>query len=151
MEMNRDLDPQSQQNFETPDAGMDYSSPLPPDTDIYEDDDDGADWFDMKALGLDLDCDDDFDSSSWRFEFPVPTEPVVPVEQLKLQQFDQQVFYIDDEGYAQVYTQGECRTPFTGPASIGVWFGPDHPMQVSIRFSFFLFFFLPYGLFYFFF
>jgi len=36
-------------------------------------------------------------------------------------------FYTDDEGFVQVYTQGECRQFLVEKGSIGVWFGPDHP------------------------
>ncbi|XP_059352407.1 uncharacterized protein LOC130703628 [Daphnia carinata] len=98
-----------------------------------EEDDDGADWFDIEALGLNInDLDEnELDSPTWRFDFPLPMLPVVPVQELKMENFDGQIFYVDNEGYVQVYTQGECRVPFHGKASIGVWFGPNHPSNVS--------------------
>lgn len=118
--------------YETTDDCIDYGhAPVCDENGMEEeDDDDGADWFDMEALtGLSLDELDEngLENPSWRFEFPLPMLPVVPMLQMKTETFDGQVFYVDDEGYAQAYTQGECRVPFVGKASIGVWFGPNHP------------------------
>ena len=96
----------------------------------YTDEDDGADWFDMEELSLlengEQMGDDDFPDG--KFDFPVPSEPVLPMEELKSQAFGDHLFYISDEGYVQVFTQGECHVPFRGPATIGVWFGSNHPM-----------------------
>jgi hypothetical protein len=117
--------------YETNDDGVDYGY-VPVGNENGgedEDDDDGADWFDMEALtGLSIDELDEngLGDPSWRFEFPLPMLPVVPVLELKTEIYDGQTFYVDDEGYVQAYTQGECRVPFTGKASIGVWFGPNH-------------------------
>ncbi|XP_046656576.1 uncharacterized protein LOC124349777 [Daphnia pulicaria] len=124
--------------YETNDDGVDYGY-VPVGNENGgedEDDDDGADWFDMEALtGLSIDELDEngLGDPSWRFEFPLPMLPVVPVLELKTEIYDGQTFYVDDEGYVQAYTQGECRVPFTGKASIGVWFGPNHQANVSER------------------
>lgn len=97
---------------------LDYAS----DGFVEDGDDDGADWFDMEGLGM---IDDDL--SGERFEFPVPTEPVSPVSHLRTATFSGQNFFINEEGFVQVYTHGECYVPFLEKPSIGVWFGPDHP------------------------
>ena len=61
-------------------------------------------------------------------------EPPIPVEELDVAQFEEglspQSFYCDSEGYVQVYTQGEGKNLIdrSSKASIGVWFGPDHPL-----------------------
>ena len=78
------------------------------------------------------------DNSEHRFEFPVPTEPAIPVEKLEVAQFEcGHTFYCDAEEYVQVYTQGEGRnkTEKSQKASIGVWFGPDHPRWDYSHFS----------------
>lgn len=87
--------------------------------DDYDEEDDG--WFDLEMMG---------DNSKHRFEFPVPKYPAIPVEKLDVAQFEGgHAFYCDAEGYVQVYTQGEGRNRIDKSlkASIGVWFGPDHP------------------------
>ncbi|KAK4014354.1 hypothetical protein OUZ56_026879 [Daphnia magna] len=117
------------------DGSTDYGSAYNGNDNEDDDDDDGADWFDLEALGLNIDDldENELDSPTWRFDFPLPTLPVVPVQELKTENFDGQIFYVDDEGYVQVYTQGECRVPFREKASIGVWFGPNHSSNVSER------------------
>lgn len=90
--------------------------------DVEDKDDDGADWFDLEGLGL-KDC----DFSGERFEFPVPTEPVSPINELRTETFSGQNFYVNDEDFVQVYTHGECYNPYFDKPSIGVYFGSDHP------------------------
>ena len=89
---------------------------------------DDDEWFDLEMMG-----------ENGRFEFPVPMEPPVPVEELHVAQFEMgQSFYCDADGYVQVYTQGDGKNMIdrSQKASIGVWFGHDHPMCVLILFVF---------------
>ena len=70
------------------------------------------------------------------FKFSVPTEPAIPNEELNVNLFEKgrsHSFYYDSEGYAQVYTQGKGLnvSDWSSGASIGAWFGPDHPLNVS--------------------
>ena len=89
----------------------------------YGDDDDEADWFDLEALGLSgLDG-----SPTDRFDYPVPSYPVL-TEELVIGHFSGHEFYMDNEGFVQVYTEGECYKAFVDKPSIGVWFGPNHEM-----------------------
>jgi hypothetical protein len=71
------------------------------------------------------------DENAERFEFPVPMEPPAPIAELVVAQFDEdgQTFYVDSEGYVQVFTHGEGRSLIdkSSKASIGVWFEPGHP------------------------
>ena len=67
------------------------------------------------------------------FKFSVPTEPAIPNEELNVNLFEKgrsHSFYYDNEGYAQVYTQGKGLnvSDWSSGASIGAWFGPDHPL-----------------------
>lgn len=116
-----------------------YSNQLPEDADQFveeelendaefnlqdEDDDEGADWFDLEALGL-LGLGSNPDG---RFEFPVPSYPIIPTEELLIGSFSGQHFYMDEQGYVQVFTEGECYKAFVEKPSIGVWFGPNHEL-----------------------
>lgn len=98
------------------DAGVDMQD--------EDDDDEGADWFDLEALGLlGLELNPD-----GRFEFPVPSYPIIPTEELLIGSFSGQHFYMDEQGYVQVFTEGECYKAFVEKPSIGVWFGPNHEL-----------------------
>ena len=93
-------------------------------------DDDFVEWYDLYLMG----------ENDERFEFPVPMEPPVPVEELNVVKFENGVsahsFYCDSDGYApsrrtpQVSTQGEGKNliDWTTKASVGVWFGSDHTL-----------------------
>jgi len=101
------------------DVQPEYAEEEEENEDDYDEEDDG--WFDLEMMG---------DNSKHRFEFPVPKYPAIPVEKLDVAQFEGgHAFYCDAEGYVQVYTQGEGRNRIDKSlkASIGVWFGPDHP------------------------
>lgn len=85
--------------------------------DFEDGDEDGADWYDLEAMGC----------SEEKFDWAVPMTPVLPVSHLRSATFSGQNFFVDDEGIVQVYTQGECYHQFVQKPSIGVWFGPNHP------------------------
>lgn len=106
-----------------PQQTLDAADDSFPDACEGSDEDNGADWFDLEALGL-L---DDLPTGE-KFDFPVPTKSVSPMEHLYVEVFSGRYFYLDEEGYVQVYTQGECYNPFVDKPSIGVWFGPNHPL-----------------------
>ena len=101
------------------DVQPEYAEEEEENEDDYDEEDDG--WFDLEMMG---------ENGEHRFEFPVPMETAIPVEKLEVAQFEGgHTFYCDAEGYVQVYTQGEGRNRIDRSlkASIGVWFGPDHP------------------------
>ncbi|XP_057381052.1 uncharacterized protein LOC130703633 [Daphnia carinata] len=91
-----------------------------------------ADWFDFD----DETTDEDFQTVERRFDlFPVPEEPVLPIEKLTVAIMDDFEFYCDDENFIQVYTDGSFingRYKLVDSVSaIGVWFGPNHKLNVS--------------------
>ncbi|XP_032795668.2 uncharacterized protein LOC116932058 [Daphnia magna] len=95
-------------------------------------DEEEADWFDFG----DETADEDFQTVERRFDlFPVPEEPVLPIEKLTVAIMDDFEFYCDDENFIQVYTDGSFingRYKLVDSVSaIGVWFGPNHKLNVS--------------------
>ena len=107
------------QGDEDGDVQPEYAEEEEENEDDYDEEDDG--WFDLEMMG---------ENGGHRFEFPVPMETAIPVEKLEVAQFEGgHTFYCDADGYVQVYTQGEGRNRIDRSlkASIGVWFGPDHP------------------------
>lgn len=65
--------------------------------------------------------------SDMKFDFPVPSEPALPIDELNVTIIGGTEFFVDNNGYVQAHTYGECYKPFV-EAAIGVWFGPSHPL-----------------------
>ncbi|XP_046454413.1 ribonuclease H-like isoform X2 [Daphnia pulex] len=97
-------------------------------------DEEEADWFDFGDEIQILEGDSQITEP--RFEmFPVPEEPVVPFEQLTVALMDDYEFYCDDKDFIQVYTDGSYINGrfklIDSVSAIGVWFGPNHKLNVS--------------------
>lgn len=92
-----------------------------------------ADWFDFGDENF-PDDNNSTNTTKRRFEwYPVPAEPVVPIERLTIAIMEDHEFYCDDQDYIQVYTDGSYRSRLGNSFSaIGVWFGPNHKLCVLL-------------------
>lgn len=97
---------------------------------LYEEE---ADWFDFGDNDDDIIFEGFYPGTKQKFDFfPVPTEPVIPIERLTIALMDDHEFYCDDFDFIQIYTDGSFRSAPGGSFSaIGVWFGPNHKLCVA--------------------
>ena len=100
-------------------------------------DEEEADWFDFGDEIQILEGNSQIGELSCEL-FPVPEEPVVPIEQLTVALMDDYEFYCDDQDFIQVYTDGSYINGryklIDSVSAIGVWFGPNHKLWVMFIF-----------------